>query len=247
MRLRDLNIVITGGTSGIGREIVDQLVGDNQLIVMGRSVLKLADLKHLYPGIRTYVCDLSDLADVKRAGEQILKNHTQIDVLMNNAAVQYTPRFLDDDFRFEKIEYEITVNFTAICVLIALLLPGLRHKGHRAIILNVSSVLGMVPKTNSAVYCASKGALNILSQSLRYQFEQTDIRVLQAVLPLVETPMTAGRGKGKISAASAASSILSGLEKEVSDHFIGMAKYLRLIHYIFPPLARKILKGGSPS
>lgn len=244
MRLRDKNIVITGGTSGIGRQIVDQLASDNHLLVMGRNQSKLEDLKHLYPGIRTYVCDLSDLADVKRAGEQVLKNHVQIDILINNAAVQYTPIFLDADFCFENIQYEVTVNFTAICALIVLFLPALQYTNCRSIILNVSSALAIAPKKNSAVYCASKGALNILSQSLRYQFEQTEIRVLQAILPLVETPMTAGRGKGKISAVRAASSILSGLKKEIPDHFIGMAKYLSLIHYLFPPLARKILKGG---
>ncbi len=244
MRLRDLNIVITGGTSGIGRKIIDQLANNNQLFIMGRNKSKLEDLKHLYPSIRTYVCDLSDLDDVKQAAQSLSKDQAKIDILINNAAVQYTPMFLDDNFCFENIQYEITVNFTTICYLIALLLPALQHEDQRAIILNVSSALGIVPKTNSAIYCATKAALNIFSQSLSYQFERTDIRVLQAILPLVDTPMTEGRGKGKISADRAASLILHGIEKEIAEHFIGKAKYLKWIHSIFPALARTILKNG---
>jgi len=242
MHLLKKNIVITGGTSGIGRQLVDKLAADNQLIVMGRDALKLNELSNQYPTISTYLCDLADLDSVEQVADQMTKNNPSIDVLINNAAVQFTPKFMDNDFRFESIKYEITVNLTAICYLIYLLLPSLTNESRRAIILNVSSALGMVPKTNSAIYCATKGGLNILSQSLNYQFEGSNIRVLQAILALVDTPMTAGRGQAKMTAEHAASAIIDGIEHEIKKNFIGKAKLLNTIHYLFPPLAHKILK-----
>lgn len=244
MRLTEKNIVITGGTSGIGRKIVDKLAANNQLIVIGRNESKLNDLSRTYPNIRTYTCDIADLSNVEQVANQVSRNHPEIDVLINNAAVQFTPKFMDDDFRLETIKYEIDVNFTSVCYLIYLLLPALKDESRRSIIINLNSALAFVPKTSSAIYCATKGALNILSQSLRYQFEDTNIRVLQAILPIVDTEMTTGRGTKKISVESAASSILYGIENEIDDNYIGKVKLLRIIYYIFPPLARRILKKG---
>lgn len=242
MHLSDKHIVITGGTSGIGRKLVEKLAADNQLIVIGRNTSKLNDLSHQYPNMQVYRCDLSSLSEVEQVADQVLRDHPKIDVLINNAAVQFTPKFLDDDFRFESIQHEITVNFTSICYFIYLLLPALSDAHRRSIILNINSGLALAPKASSAIYCATKGGLNILSQSLRYQFEDTNIRVLQAILALVDTEMTTGRGKSKMSTEIAACSIIHGIKNEISDHFIGKAKLLRVLLYIFPPLARRILK-----
>jgi len=107
-----------------------------------------------------------------------------------------TATFIDEEFRYESISYEIALNFTSICSMTYLLLPALLHK-EKAIIMNVNSGLGLTPKTSSAIYCATKGALNIFSQSLRYQLEKTNISVQQAFLDLVDTKMTKGRGKNK--------------------------------------------------
>lgn len=75
----------------------------------------------------------------------------------------------------------------------------------------MSSGLALYPKTGAAVYCATKAALHSFSQSLRYQLEKTPVRVVEVILPLVETPMTEGRGRGKISAAQAVDAMVTGL------------------------------------
>jgi len=242
MQLKQKAIVISGGTSGIGREMVDQLASHNQLIVVASNESKLNELIKIYPKITPYPCHLADLDDVASIADLIAKNHPKIDLLINNAAVQFTPMFLDDDFRYETIQQEININFTSICSLIYLLLPCLLDEKRRTVILNVNSALALTPKTNAAIYCATKGGLNIFSQSLRYQLESTNIRVLQAMMPLVDTPMTAGRGSGKISASKAATAIIHGIEKEIADHYIGKAKLLKLIYRLSPIVAKNILK-----
>ncbi len=241
MKLNKKCIVITGGTSGIGYEMTKYLHPNNQVIVISRGASKLNRLTQELEGLVTYQADLCKLGDIEVAADAIVKRFEVIDVLINNAAVQYTPAFLDDEFRYESISHEITLNLTSVCNLTYLLLPALLHH-HKAVILNVNSGLALAPKTSSAVYCATKGALNIFSQSLRYQLEKTNISVQQAFLQLVDTSMTTGRGKNKMSAETAAMQIIRGIEHDIHDHDIGKVKLLRGLLRLAPSIAQNIMK-----
>jgi len=241
-QLKDKRILITGGTSGVGRAMVEMLRHQNKVIALGRSQEKLQDLTRACPGVETVEADLANLPSTRSVIHQI-RDMGPLDVLINNAAVQYTPLFTDPIFDPSTIEEEITVNFTSVCHLIHGLLPCLEAAGD-ARILNISSALGLVPKTSSAVYCATKAALNILTQSLRYQLEGTGVQLQQAFLPLVDTAMTAGRGNGKISTLQAAQAAIQGLEKGAPDNLIGKVKLLMFIHRLSPALAARILKGA---
>ena len=241
MELTGKHIVITGGTSGIGREVVRRLHAGNRLAVIARDPDKLATLATEHEGIVTVRADLARLEDVERAAAEVGRAFDRVDVLINNAAVQHTPAFIDDDFRYETIAEEITLNFTAVCALTSLLLPALKHGGPAAVV-NVNSGLALAPKTGSAVYCATKGAMDIFSRSLRYQLEDTNIRVLQAFMPLVDTAMTAGRGSGKLSADDAAAQMIQGIEKDIDDLDIGKVKILRVLMRIAPALGRRVMR-----
>ncbi|OMH25817.1 SDR family NAD(P)-dependent oxidoreductase [Motiliproteus sp. MSK22-1] len=241
MRLNNKLIVITGGTSGIGYQMVQYLHPDNRLIVISRNADKLNDLSRQFEGVVTFQADLSRLEEVEAVADLIVKRFESIDVLINNAAIQNTPTFLDNDFQYETISREITINFTSICSLTYLLLPTLLHRD-KSVILNINSGLALAPKTTSAIYCATKGALNIFTQSLRYQLEQTNIGVQQVFLKLVDTTMTQGRGANKMTAEQAARQIIEGVARDIQDHDIGKVKLLRLLLRFAPSIARKIMK-----
>ncbi|MBE1275900.1 SDR family oxidoreductase [Enterovibrio baiacu] len=243
MKLTNKCIVLTGGTSGIGRALVECLAETNQLIVIGRDAKKLDQLKREWPTLITYHTDLSDVKSVHSVANSIQQQHPKIDVLLNNAAVQFTPFFTDERFEIDSIQREIDTNFTSVCALTHGLMPSLLAVASSRIV-NVNSALALVPKASSAVYCATKAALNIFSQSLRYQFEGSAISVQQVFLPLVDTKMTSGRGKGKISASSAAFEIIAGIEKGSRDFDIGMTRFLRGLLAIAPFAAKKLLKGS---
>lgn len=244
MKVNKKRIIITGSTSGVGYEMVKLLHPYNEIIVISRSSSKLNKLAQKFEGIITYQTDLSKKEEVERVVNIIIKRFKSIDILINNAAVQYTPTFLDNDFSYESITYEINVNFTSVCQLSYRLLPALLQQiqQNTSVILNVNSGLALTPKASSAIYCGTKGALNIFSQSLSYQLEKTNIKVLQAFLPLVDTPMTQGRGKNKISAKNAAKKIILGIEREVPNNYIGIVNLLRVLLRVFPFLAKKIMK-----
>lgn len=243
MNIKRKRIVITGGTSGIGYEITKHLHSDNEIVVISRSASKLNKLAQNFEGVITYQADLSKLDEVEAVADNIINRFESIDVLINNAAVQHAPTFLDDEFKYENIAHEIALNFTSVCSLTYLLLPALLHQ-NKAVILNVNSALALTPKTSSAIYCATKGALNIFSQSLRYQLEKTNISVQQVFLELVDTSMTRGRGKNKVSAEDAAKKIILGMERNISEHDIGKVKLLRILLRLAPSIARRILKKG---
>jgi len=197
MQLINKKILITGATSGIGLKLVEKLYQHNSLYIIARSQDKINDLIDKYPLVHAFKADLKNIDEVKSVAQEIKFEINALDVLINNAALQYTPMFIDDDFEFDSISEEININFTSVAGLCYLLMPLLNGQ-HPSVILNVNSGLGLVPKTTSAIYCASKGALNTFSQSLRYQLENTKVEVLQVFLPLVDTAMTAGRGKAVI-------------------------------------------------
>lgn len=233
-------IVITGGTSGIGYQMVKILQKENRIIVIARNQNKLDDLVKEFPKLLTLHADLSNLKETESVAESLKKDYEYIDVLVNNAAVQNTPKYLDDDFKYENIAHEITLNLTSICSLSYLLLP-LLLKDSDSIIMNINTGLALSPKTSSAIYCGSKGGLAVFTQSLRYQLRETNISVQQAFLDIVDTAMTAGRGKKKMTAENAARNIIDGMQRNILDHDIGKVKYLRLLLRLAPSIAKRMM------
>ena len=243
MRLENKTIVITGGTSGIGRALVEQLSVCNRLIVIARPTERLTRLQTLYPQICCYGADLGWQQDIDYVGEQIMADHPKLDLIIHNAAMQQQPCFTDPDFSYDRLGEEITLNLTSIGCLTQRFLPCLLH-GEESTILMVNSALAFTPKTQSAIYCATKAALDSLTRSLRYQLSDSNVAVLQAYLPLVDTAMTAGRGSGKLSPQEAAREILKGIEFEIADHAIGKARLLRGLMRLSPTLGRLIMRSA---
>ena len=236
-------ILLTGGTEGIGLALFKQLNNmGHTVIVVARNQSKLAALQTTYHNTITYQCDLSSRLAIESLCDKIALNHPALSVIINNAGIQYTPTFLDDDFSFDAIEHEANVNFLAPMWLSYLLLPVLIDHKKPAAIINISSGLALAPKTNSAIYCATKAAIHSFSQSLRYQLEQTNIQVIEALMPLVDTAMTTGRGKGKITPELAAQQIINGISQRRSEIYVGKARVLPILLRISPALVKRIMK-----
>jgi uncharacterized oxidoreductase len=103
----------------------------------------------------------------------------------------------------------------------------------------------LAPKSSSPVYCASKAALRSFTKSLRAQVRQAGwvIQIQEALPPLVDTDMTRGRGKGKISAETAAFQILKGIAKGSAEIDVGATALLRWILRLSPALGERIMIG----
>lgn len=242
MKLLNKKILITGATSGIGLSILAQLYDTNTLYIIARSPKKIEQIKLKYPKVQIIKANLTELDDIQKALTTLKQLTNEIDVLINNAAVQYTAKYIDDDFMLDTITEEINCNFTAICIITYLTLP-LLQQAKSASIVNINSGLALAPKTSSAIYCATKSALNSFSQSLRYQLTNTDISVLQVFLPLVDTPMTQDRNQSKLDPDYVSRLITAGIEKQTLDNDIGKVKILRVLLRLWPALAKKIMRA----
>jgi uncharacterized oxidoreductase len=212
------------------------LAAGHDVVVMARTASCLQPQERLH----CHDCDLSDAATVKASIATLASDHPDLAVLINNAALQYDTPLMDVDFDSARMVDEVAINLIAP----ALITHHLVKTAPLRAIVNISSGLAFFPKQRSALYCATKAALHSFSVSLRYQLEARNIQVSEAILPLVDTPMTKGRGSGKISAHAAAAAILKGVQQGRDEIYIGKAKLIPYFARLAPSIGRKILRGS---
>ncbi|MFM8499448.1 MAG: SDR family oxidoreductase [Chakrabartia sp.] len=237
MQLAGKTIVLTGGTDGIGRELALQLrAKDAQLILTGRTASRVAEMQAL--GFDVITADLSQPEGV----EAVLKGlgKRPIDILINNAGAGS-----DHDFREAQPELAdndrcIFLNLNAPIHLITRMMAGLKSRPE-AMIVNVTSGLAIAPRAGGPVYCATKAALRSYTQAIRAQLAGTSVHLLEALPPVVETKLTAGRGSRKMAPAECARQIVVGMEKNAQEANVGLVKLLQAVHSLSPALARKIM------
>ncbi|WP_194972672.1 SDR family oxidoreductase [Aquiflexum lacus] len=243
MKLKGNKILITGATSGIGEALLNTFIRlDNQVIALGRNKEKLNQLALKNNRIIPFPCDISQSEELDRLILFIEQEHPDTNILINNAGIQHNYYFEEEDAHLGKIEQEININFLAPIKLISLFLPTLQLNPNAAIV-NVSSGLGLVPKKQAPVYCGTKAGLHIFTKALRYQLN--NVKVFEIIPPLVDTQMTAGRGKGKISPEKLVEEFITSFKKDHYEINIGKVKLLKIINRISPALAEYIMKNGG--
>lgn len=242
MRRSGNTILITGGSSGIGLALAKSFLKlNNKVIITGRDKNKLEQIKESIPEITTYCGDLTDSNVLESLNLFIEQHHPDLNILINNAGVQYNYSFLAKTNLNSKIEYEIATNITAPIQLTHRLLPIILKNKNTAIV-NVSSGLFIAPKQSASVYCASKAAIHSFTKTLRYQLEHTETKVFELIPPLVQTSMTEGRGKSKISPEYLADEFMRNFESDKPEIYIGKTKLLKIISRFSPALADSIMK-----
>ena len=176
--------VITGASSGIGAIAAGRLAKrGHDLILVARDRERL-DAVATHIGVQTgrsveiVVADLNERAALTRV-EELLRNDTSITALVNNAGVGAPTPLLDANV--DRLEAMIHLNVTTLVRLTCAVLPGFLERGGGAII-NIASVLGIVPELLNGVYGGTKAFVIAFSRSLHKEFAEKNIRV-QVVLP----------------------------------------------------------------
>lgn len=237
-------ILITGGSSGIGLALAKRFLElNNKVIITGRDKEKLQKIKSAFPGIEIFAGDLTDKYSLVDLVQFIEQQHTDLNILINNAAIQYNYQYTNEPNLINKIDYEISVNLNAPIKLTALLLPLLLKNKNSAVI-NVSSGLFIAPKKSASVYCATKSAIHSFTKTLRYQLEDTEIKVFEIIPALIDTPMTEGRGKSKITPEQLMEEFIRDFKNDKVESYIGKTKLLKMIHRVSPKFADSIMKNG---
>jgi uncharacterized oxidoreductase len=200
LKLSGHTILITGGATGIGLALAQRLLQEgNRVIVCGRSDAALQKAQQNAPGLITRVCDVADRESRRSMVEWLEASHPSLNVVVNNAGVQYRRDFTGDA-AMDTLDQEVAINLTAPIHLIAELLPMLRTQ-EQGLIINVTSGLAFSPMADVPVYCATKAALHSFTLSLRHQLKATAIRVVEIAPPIVDTGLGGDTRSGGVASS----------------------------------------------
>lgn len=234
MRLNGNVILLTGGTSGLGRNLLSALYNlGNQIITISRTNQDLENLKRDFPGIHVFQCDVGDRNELLALKAYCLENGLAVNWLINNAGIEYN--YIIDGEKSERICEEINTNLTGPLTLVSLFVDELKKSENSAVI-NITSGLAIFPKVNAAVYAASKAGLHQFTRSLRLQLKRTSVRVFEVLPPLMDTPLTSESSFKKMSSEKCVIDILRGLEKNNFEIRIGVVKWMYWLYRINPEL-----------
>jgi len=189
MKLSNNKILITGGASGIGLGLTERFIQENNtVIICGRREAALRDVKDKFPSVIIKVSDLSVESDRIELYNWVSENHSDLNVLVNNAGIQNWMNISDSDF-YSKTENEINTNVLAP---IHLTTQFINLKKLDTII-NVTSGLAFVQLSKVPVYCATKAFFHSFTLSLRHMLKSKNIEVIEMIPPALNTDLG---GKG---------------------------------------------------
>lgn len=183
--LKDRVVLITGGATGIGESLVNHFARQGARVAFldiqdaPAQALVAALAAEGCPRPLYIHCDLTNLAALKQAVDQVLATHATIDVLVNNAANDQ--RHTIDEVTPEFWDRSIATNLRPHFFAIQAVLPSMRVTG-RGSIINMSSISWLIPSTGLPLYTAAKAAIVGLTRTLAHELGPHNIRV-NAVLP----------------------------------------------------------------
>jgi len=231
--------VVTGGGRGIGCAIAVALAkAGHRVLIVGRDAPRLDATCAAANGLEPHVADLATPRGREDLVARVRTWSPALQLLVNNAGVQHTGAI--GDRSATELEDEVQVNLVAPLVLATSLLPELRAGA--GTVVNVTSVLAVHPKVAAPVYCATKAGLRSFTTALRDALAPDGVRVVELMPPLVETDMTAGRGRGKLAPDAVARALLVGLTNDRSRIAVGKARPFLWVDRVAPALAARIVR-----
>lgn len=210
MKISGNKILITGGASGIGLGLTERFLAENNtVIVCGRREDVLNELTEKHPQIITKRCDISSEAEREELFQWISVEHSDLNVLVNNAGIQQWMKVTDEDF-FSRAKTEIATNIEAPIHLTSLFLK----LDSLNTIMNVTSGLSFVPYTKVPVYSATKAFFHSFTLSLRHLLKEKNVEVIEIIPPAINTDLG---GKGLHDFAPPVSEFIESIFEQLKD------------------------------
>jgi len=215
MKLDGKVALITGGTEGMGYSTAKLFLQEGaRVVITGRSKEKggraLRSLKKFGP-VRFFRGDVSKASDARRMVETTISEFGRIDILFNNAGV-YMEKFAEDTTE-EEWDRVLDINLKGTFLVTKYAIPHMKRQRSGAII-NNSSDAGLVGNRCCPAYCASKGAITIMSKAMALDYAEYGIRVNTVNPGCIDTPMLAQE-------ARASGDVKKYMKRTREDHPIG--------------------------
>ncbi len=256
--------VVTGGGSGVGRELVLLLLKRNARVsavdINEKGLQETVDLAgNLKAVITTHVVNITDREAVAALPQKIVATHGAVDGLINCAGI--IQKFVRvNDLSFDEINRVMNVNFYGMVYMTKAFLPLLLERPEASVV-NVSSMGGYLPVPGQTIYGASKAAAKLFSEGLYSELMDTQVHVTVVFPGSMSTNIAANSGvtvpgaetidtsKIKLTAPTvAAEKILEGIEKNSYHVFIGQdSKMMDFFVRLMPKRATKIIYNQMKS
>jgi len=167
-------VLITGCSTGIGRELVRELAAKGcRVVATARRPETLADLAG--EGVRALRLDVTDAASIEAAVADVLATEGRVDILVNNAGYgQFGPIA---ELSLDDLRRQLETNVVGALALAQAIAPSMIAR-KAGMIVNVGSVSGLVVTPFSGAYGASKAALHAISDALRLELAPFGVRVV---------------------------------------------------------------------
>lgn len=218
-------VMVTGATSGIGEACAKKFAqGGYNVIITGRRKEKLDALKKELEGMGAEVLamqfDVCEREAAKKAVEFLKDKWAKIDVLINNAGLALG---LDKEYEgdFDDWDTMIDTNIKGLLNMTRFVVPAMveRNEGH---IINIGSVAGDAAYANGNVYCATKAAVKTITDGLRIDVAESNVRVTNLKPGLVQTNFSNVRFHGDDARAD---NVYKGVKPLTGDDIADVAFY----------------------
>ena len=198
MNISGNTIFIPGSTSGIGLALALALQArGNTIIIGGRRTGLLDQIAAEHPGLDTVTIDTSNAASIEGAAQEVLARHPDLNVLIPMAGIMRVEDWHKPAGFLDSAESVITTNVLGPVRLLAAFTEHLQAQPD-ATIITVSSGLAFAPLAATPSYSASKAAIHMLSESVRLQYADTNVQVIELVPPSVRTGLLPGQEDNEV-------------------------------------------------
>lgn len=185
--MKHKTVLITGGSSGIGKSIGQYLVAKGYTVYgTTRSLAKHED----FDSFPLLEMDVRDIGSVKKAISQLLQKEDCLDVLINNAGVGITGPL--EETPHDEIIGAFDTNFNGPLHVIKAVLPQMR-KQKKGLIINITSLAGYMGLPYRGIYSATKSALEVLTEALRMEVKDFGVHIANLAPGDFVTNIASGR------------------------------------------------------
>ncbi|MFD3003664.1 SDR family NAD(P)-dependent oxidoreductase [Pontibacter toksunensis] len=253
MKVENKVILVTGGGSGMGRELVLQLIAKGaKVITIDINAAALQETLELAgnnaSSVKTFLIDITDRRSVEELVPTAISQFGVVDGIINNAGI-IQPFIKLNDLSFETIERVININLYGTLYTTKAFLPHLisRPEAH---IVNISSMGGFLPVPGQTIYGATKAAVKLLTEGLNSELKNTKVHVTVVFPGAVRTNIMGNSGLDNAasmddpraaritSAQQAAQVIIRGMESNQYRVLVGKdAKIMDFLYRLNPKAA----------
>lgn len=259
MKIQDKVILVTGGGSGIGRQLVLKLLARGASVAavdinpdsLEETFQLAGDRKER---LSTHVVDITDRAAVEALPDQVLARHGAVDGVINNAGI-IQPFVRIKDLEYDAIQRVMNVNFFGTVYVTKTFLPYLLERPE-AHIVSVSSMGGFLPVPGQTVYGAAKAAVKLFTEGLHSELMETNVQVTVIFQGSTATNIAENSGLTDLPGADeeerpaiktmtpeeAAEQIIKAVEKDSYQVYVGRdASLMNFLYRLMPERAARII------